>query len=122
MQLRLALEAAHMGTWEWDITNQRVIWSENKEAMFGLEKGSFDGTYETFINCVHPEDRHFVHNQIQTVYQQGTEYDLEFRILMPDRSISWIISKGRVFRNPDGATVKMCGVDLDITNRKQAEL
>jgi PAS domain S-box-containing protein len=121
VQLRMALEAAHMGTWEWDITAQRVIWSENKEAMFGLEKGGFDGSYEAFISCVDPEDRDLVIQSIQQAVEQGTEYDLEFRVVMPDGSIRWMASKGKVFRNSAGVAVKMSGVDIDITTRKQAE-
>ncbi|MDJ0674443.1 MAG: PAS domain-containing protein [Calothrix sp. MO_167.B42] len=122
VQLRMALSAAHMGTWEWDIITQKVTWSDNKEAMFGLEKGSFDGTYEAFINCIHPEDRQFVSHSIRQTVDGAGEYDIEFRAVMPDGSIRWMVSKGKVFRNSAGVAVKMSGVDIDITNRKQAEL
>ncbi len=122
VQLRMALEAAHMGTWEWDITTQQVTWSDNKETMFGLEKGSFDGTYENFINCLHPEDRDFVSYTIQQTVDGTGEYDIEFRAVMPDGSIRWMVSKGAAFRDSAGVAVKMSGVDLDITTRKQAEL
>lgn len=120
-QLRVALSAAHMGTWEWNIITQRVIWSDNKEAIFGLEKGSFDGTYEAFINCIHPEDRDFVNDYIQQTIESGREYNLEFRVLTPDGNIRWIESKGKVFRDSAGVAVKMSGIDIDITAHKQGE-
>ena len=122
VQLRMALSAANMGTWEWDITNQKVTWSDNKEVMFGLDKGSFDGTYEAFINCIHPEDRDFVSNSIQQAVDGIGEHEIEFRAVMPDGSIRWIVTKGNVFRDSAGVAVKMSGVDVDITTRKQAEL
>jgi len=122
VQLRMALSAANMGIWEWNIITQKVTWSDNKEAMFGLEKGSFDGTYETFINCIHPEDRDFVSNSIRQAVDGVGEYDIEFRAVMPDGSIRWMVTKGKVFLNSAGVAVKMSGIDMDITNRKQAEL
>ena len=122
VQLRMALSAANMGIWEWNITTQKVTWSDNKEAMFGLEKGSFDGTYETFINCIHPEDRQFVSHSIHQAVDGAGEYDIEFRAVMPDGSIRWMVSKGKVFLDCAGVAVKMSGIDMDITSRKQAEL
>jgi PAS domain S-box-containing protein len=120
-QLRIALEAARMGIWDWDILTDKVTWSENKEALFGLEKGSFDGTYEAFIRCVYPEDRDFVSHAIRQTAETGSEYDLEFRALLPDGSIRWMASKGVVFRDASGIIFRMAGVDIDITKSKQAE-
>ncbi|MDJ0736787.1 MAG: PAS domain-containing protein [Nostocaceae cyanobacterium] len=128
MQLRMALVAAKIGVWDWDITTDLVTWSDNKEAMFGLEKGSFDGTYETFITCVHPEDRDFVSHSIKQAVESGTECDIEFRAVLPDGSIRWMASRGKVFHDSSGVAVRMCGVDLDISDfyeelrlRKQVE-
>jgi PAS domain S-box-containing protein len=120
-QLMMALEAARMGIWDWDIINNSVTWSENKELLFGLEKGSFDGSYETFLSIVHPEDRPVVNTAVTQSVQIGTEYDIEFRIVMADGSIRWMTSKGLVFRNHKGEAVRMSGVDMDITKRKQTE-
>jgi PAS domain S-box-containing protein len=121
MQLRMALEAAHMGAWDWNIQTKKVSWSDNLEALFGLEKGTFDGTYETFINCVHPEDRDLVNRSIRQAIEEGAEYDIEFRVVFPNGSIRWAGTKGVVFRDASGNPVRMCGVDIDITKRKQTE-
>jgi PAS domain S-box-containing protein len=120
-QIKIALEAARMGTWDWDIIANQVTWSDNKENLFGLEKGTFDGKYETFLSCIHPQDRDFVNSSVMQAVQTGTEYDVEFRILLPDGSIRWLVSKGVVFRNASGEPVRMPGIVMDITKRKQAE-
>ncbi|MBW4644396.1 MAG: PAS domain-containing protein [Goleter apudmare HA4340-LM2] len=120
-QLQLALEAACMGVWDWDIVNNKVTWSENKEALLGLEKGAFDGTYESFIRSIHPQDRNFVSYSVTRAVKEGAEYDIEFRAVLPDGSIRWLASKGIVLRNASGVAVRMSGVDVDITKRKQAE-
>ncbi len=120
-QLRLALEASQMGVWNWDITNNKVTWSDEKEVLFGLKKGSFDGSYQAFINYVHPQDRDFVNRSINNAVEEGAEYDIEFRVLLANNSIRWLLSKGVVFRDASGVAVGMCGVDMDITKRKQAQ-
>ena len=120
-QLTMALEAARMGIWDWDIINDSITWSENKELLFGLKKGTFDGNYETFLSFVYPDDRNLVNTAVTQAVQIGTEYDIEFRAVTANGSIRWIASKGLVFRNPQGEAVRMSGVDMDITKRKQAE-
>ncbi|MBE9210987.1 PAS domain-containing protein [Nostoc sp. LEGE 06077] len=120
-QIKIALEAARMGTWDWDIITNQVIWSDNKEILFGLEPGTFDGQYETFLNCIHPQDRDFVNISVMQAVQTDAEYDKEFRIVLADGSIRWLVSKGLVFRNAAGEPVRMSGIVIDITKRKQAE-
>jgi PAS domain S-box-containing protein len=120
-QLMMALKSAQMGTWEWDVAENKVTWSENKEALFGLEKGTFDGTYDAFVRSIHPQDRDLVINTIQQTVEQATECDIEFRALLPDGTIRWIASKGFVFRDDLGVAVGMSGVDMDITKRKESE-
>ncbi|MEA5572472.1 PAS domain-containing protein [Calothrix sp. UHCC 0171] len=120
-QLMMALQSAQMGIWDWDIANDRVIWSDNKEALFGLEKGSFAGTYEAFLRSIYPEDRDLVVSAIQDAVKQATEYDIEFRALLPDGTIRWMASKGVVFYDDAAVPVAMSGVDTDITKRKEAE-
>ncbi|MBD2458221.1 PAS domain-containing protein [Nostoc sp. FACHB-87] len=120
-QMKIALEAARMGTWDWNIITNQVSWSDNKEALFGLEPGSFDGRYETFLHYVHPQDRDFVNISVIEAVQTDAEYDVEFRIVLADGSIRWLVSKGVVFRNAAGEPVRMSGIVIDITKRKQAE-
>jgi PAS domain S-box-containing protein len=128
-QLRMALEAARMGAWDWDILNNKITWSKNLGDLLGLKKG-FNPSYETFLQCVHPEDRNFVSQSVMESLQkepaecnEPAEYniDIEYRILLPDGNIRWMANKGVVFRNTSGIAVRMSGIDMDITKRKEVE-
>lgn len=55
-QLILALEAANMGLWDWDLLTNRVIWSIGHERLFGLSPGTFLGTYNAVMDCIHPDN------------------------------------------------------------------
>jgi PAS domain S-box-containing protein len=117
-QLVVALKSAHMGSWDWNIVDGTVTWSDDKESLFGLGKGEFTGTYEAFMSCVHPEDRDLVADAITRAIEEKSEYNIEFRALLPDGTTRWMASKGVVFRDEKGAAVRMSGVDMDITKRK----
>ncbi len=120
-RLKLALEAAHMGTWGWDILTKKVSHSITTEAHFGLTPGSFDGTYESFLANVHPDDRQFVYQAITQAVQAGADYEIEFRVIWIDNSIHWVASKGQVYYDNTGKAVHMAGVTMDISDRKRAE-
>lgn len=113
--LRTALEAAQMGTWDWNITAQ-VTGSADEHNFSGLEVVN-----ETLIGIIHPEDRDLVLQAIQDTIQNGSNYDIEFRVILPNGDIRWQAHKGRVFHDETGRPVRMAGVDLDITERKKAE-
>jgi PAS domain-containing protein len=59
-RLRLALEASEMGIWDWNMVTDKITWSAHHEQLFGVAIGTFDGTYESFAKCVHPEDRELI--------------------------------------------------------------
>ncbi len=120
-RLRLALEAAHMGTWDWDILTNKVTYSVNTEANFGLAPGSFDGSYTSFLKSIHPDDHEFVSKAVTQAVQEGADYDIEFRVIWPDSTVHWVASKGQVYYDKTGKAGRMAGVTMDITARKRAE-
>lgn len=120
-QLRMALDATRMGIWNWDLLTNKITWSDNLEALFGLEKGTFNYSYEAFICCIHPHDRNFVRRSHQQAIQERVKYDIEFRVVLPDGRIRFLASKGIAFQDASGVAVQMSGIYMDITNRKQAE-
>ncbi|MCY7276478.1 MAG: PAS domain-containing protein, partial [Phormidesmis sp. CAN_BIN44] len=120
-RLRLGLQAARMGTWDWNIAENRIIWSANMEALFGLAPGEFDGSYDQFVARLHPDDRDRVLEAINAAMTPGANYDIEFRVLYPDGTIRWALSQGKVFYDVSGQAIRMSGVDVDITIRKQTE-
>jgi PAS domain S-box-containing protein len=120
-RLRFALDAASMGTWDWDLTTQTVCWSANVERLHGLAPGSFDGTYAAYEREIHPDDRPRVLAAARRAIEHGVPYEVEYRIVAPDGSIRWVEGKGRV-ESEDGRPVRMSGVCMMVTRRKEAEL
>jgi PAS domain S-box-containing protein len=121
-RLKLALDAARMGTWNWDARTGTITWSEQFEQVFGLRPGTFGGTYEAYLALLHPEDRAFVDRVITDVLAgRNTDYSLEHRIVRPDGSIHWLEGRGQVYWDASGTPLRMTGTVTDITDRKRAE-
>lgn len=120
-QFKLALQAARMGYWSWDMKTNVVRWSDNLEPMHGLQPGTFGGTFEEFFEFVHPEDREALQENIRSAIEKHSDYQIEFRIIWPDQSVHWINGRGQVFYDADGQPLKMLGFALDITERKNSE-
>jgi len=120
-KLQLAMEAAHMATWNWDILTNCITWSPNMEALFGLAPGEFDDSYDQFVVRLHPDDRDRVLEAIDAAVATGADYDIEFRVIYPNGRTRWALSQGQVFYDATGRPVRMSGVDLDITGRKHNE-
>jgi PAS domain S-box-containing protein len=120
-QLRLALNAAQMGVWDWNLETGNVIHSEREEAIFGLAPGEFDGNYRTYFKSIHPQDQSRVVQANLRTIEEGAEYDIDYRIIWPDQDVHWIREKGAVLRDETGKAVRMIGITMDITEHKQAE-
>ncbi|HJQ22862.1 MAG TPA: PAS domain-containing protein [Blastocatellia bacterium] len=119
--LRLALEAAGMATWDWDIASDVVYHSPRLEPMFGLAPGGVNLSHSVFMDEIHEEDRGRVEQAIEQAFKGEIDYTLEFRVIWPDGSVHWLASRGLVQRNPAGEPERMIGVVMDITERKEAE-
>jgi PAS domain S-box-containing protein len=118
--LAMAMNAAQMGTWEWNITDNTAKWSDETKRMFGRLPSDPEGPSEEFFASVHPEDRSFVEQAINRARTEGSPYEAEFRVLQPDGSIRWIRGKGKVLRDESGK-LRMVGLNADITEQKQAQ-
>lgn len=119
-RLRLALDVSQMGLWDWNVVTNKVIWSGNYEALFGLVPSSLDGPYETFHKCVYPEDKQCVMEAIAHALTEKTDYNDEFRIVRLDQSVHWISAKGKFIYDDQGQGVRMIGVCMETTVCKQA--
>jgi PAS domain S-box-containing protein len=119
---RMALNAARMGVWDWNIVTGEETWSPEVEGIFGLPPGSFNGSYEAFLQYVHPEDRVRIEQAQNKTLNQGVEYSLEYRIIHPNGTQRWLNSRGDVLRDQTGKPVRLTGVVLDITQAKQDEV
>ncbi len=120
-RLQIAQQAGRIGTFEWNIQTNRVSWAPELEALYGLRAGSFDGSYETWIAMVHPDDRAVTEQQARARATSGSELDMEFRICRPDGDVRWIACRATVFQDDRGRPLLAIGVNVDISDRKQAE-
>jgi len=119
-RLRLAMEAVRMGTWDWNIQTNELIWSENLISLHGLTPEQFDRTADTFLRVIHPDDLEMVRQTVQTAIEQHTPYDAEFRIVWPDGRVRWMAGKGKVFYDEHGQPTNMVGIGIDITEHREA--
>jgi PAS domain S-box-containing protein len=120
-RLRLALAAAEMGTWEWDIIEDQMFYSAQAEAILGLEPGSFVGSCVASLELIHPEDRQIAYQKKHQSVANITPYKMEERIIRPDGTIRWVAIQGDLVLGVDGKPSRMHGVIADITDRKRAE-
>jgi two-component system CheB/CheR fusion protein len=117
---RLALKAGRMGTFEIDLKTGRVDCSPERLEIFGVDSDSFDGRLETLDRLIHPDDIASVLTRRDTAIATGS-YESEFRIIRPDGSIRWLLSRGEVRRDADGTAHRVIGLSMDITARKIVE-
>ena len=120
-RFRLSQKAAEIGSWDWDVVTGNLVWSDQIEPMFGFKKGKFGKTYEAFLNCVHPDDRQYVINSVNACVEKNKEYDIEHRIIWPDKSVHWVRETGDVIRDNNGKALRMLGIVHDVTDRKKKE-
>jgi PAS domain S-box-containing protein len=117
-----AQEVAHIGSWEWDVLANKVLWSDELYRIYGLEPDSEEVTYESYIQRVHPEDRDRTADSIRAALEGKDEFEFEERIVRPGGEIRALQSKGYVMRDESGLPRRMIGTCHDITERKQDEL
>jgi PAS domain S-box-containing protein len=120
-QLRMALSAAQMGLWDWNLVTEEIKWSPEHSLLLGLNPDAFDGRYETFDACLHPDDRPDLNLAIQQSLKTQRIYQHEFRVIWPDGSIHWLEGRGQGFYSETGEALRMTGTIMNIDDRKQAE-
>ena len=120
-KLRLAMEASATGLWDWDVRSDVVIWSPECYPIFGVSEGQFNNAVSGFNELVHPDDRERVWHAVRTATDQGLKYQCEFRICRPDGEVRWVANVGRAIYDERGEPLRMLGMVMDITERKQTE-
>jgi PAS domain S-box-containing protein len=120
--LALALDASGAGTWSWDVTTNQSAWDERYQALYGFEPGE-PPAYETWLARVHPDDREQLRARVQALILPGVgdSWSEEFRVLHPTKGERWMAGLGRVERDREGRARHFRGINLDITERKQAD-
>ncbi|HEX5073023.1 MAG TPA: PAS domain S-box protein [Gemmatimonadaceae bacterium] len=120
--LNLALGAAQVGAWDWDLLEGSRTWSENMPVLFGLRRDE-NGKIErsSVLETIVPDDRPIVQAAVTQAVEHAKPYEVEFRTARPDGTVRWMLSKGTVVRDQAGRPRRMLGVSTDITARKDAE-
>ncbi|HEX7091930.1 MAG TPA: ATP-binding protein [Longimicrobiales bacterium] len=116
-RLRLALEAAQVGTWDWDVRTGAVTWSRELEAIYGSDPELVPRSVEELWQAAHPEDRARVRAAIERALESGESYHLEFRTIRPDGAVRWVEMWGTVFRSAQGEPAHMACLCRDVTER-----
>jgi PAS domain S-box-containing protein len=117
----LAQRVANIGSWDWEIITGKLVWSEQIGPMFGFAPSAFAGTFEAFLDCVHPEDRLFVQGAVEQCLSAKKDYKIKHRIVWPDGTVRWVSETGAVVRDNAGRPIRMVGLVQDITERELAE-
>lgn len=118
--LKLALEAANMGIWEWNLQTGEVRWSENVERIIGL-KNKFDGKAQTYLDNIVEEDRDFVAQTINHALKNKIDFSVEHRVVLKGDVIRWIEGNGKIIFDDGGKALSLTGTVRDITDRKNNE-
>ncbi|GCE24217.1 PAS domain S-box protein [Dictyobacter kobayashii] len=121
-RLELAQRAGQIGTFEWLVPTNDIIWTPELESLYGLPPGGFEGKYENWAQRVHPDDLARAENNLQRAVQVGTPYNVEFRVVHPDGSVHWMLGKGDTQYDEHGQAQRVIGVNIDITERKETEM
>lgn len=121
--LKRAQEIAHLGSWELNLAENRLRWSDEVYRIFGLQPQEFDATYEAFLERIHPDDREAVDAAYTRSMQEGREsYEIEHRVVVAGTGrVRYVHEKCHHQRNLHGDVIRSVGMVHDITERKLAE-
>jgi len=119
--LHVAQALAHLGSWDWDIANGAVHWSDELYRIFGYEPQSREVTFDTFVSAILPDDHDRVLASFDGALAGASTYDIECRIVRPDGEIRTIHCCGEVDCDGGGQPLRLSGTALDVTDRKRAE-
>ncbi|PTV97524.1 PAS domain S-box-containing protein/diguanylate cyclase (GGDEF)-like protein [Rhodobacter aestuarii] len=120
-RLRIATDAAQIGVWDLDIINSHEVWDETMHRLYGLEPGTFQGTFEHWCKLVHPDDIPYAQEMFQRAIAEGTDMDAEYRIITANGDIRVISTHARIFRDREGRAVRAIGVNYDVSERVARE-
>ena len=121
-RLRLALQAGRMATWDYQISERKMIWNNAFYEMLGYEDGAVVPSYSALLNRVHPDDLYETQTALQATVDDRAEYRTEFRVALPDGAIRWLWMLGQNEYNDRGKAVRSYGVLLDVTESKENAL
>ncbi len=122
-QLSEAQEIAGIGSFTWDLDTGLVTWSEQLHRLFGVPPEEFDGTFEAFAACLHPDDRERVREVTEAALRDRDSFDFDARVLRPSGEVRWMHGRCRITRDQrTGRPLRMDGTNQDVTEVRRAEV
>lgn len=123
-RLDLAFDAGRIGSWEWNIEEDRVTWSKQLYKLFGYTREQFTHTRQGFLDIVHPEDQARVAERLDALFKgKCTTYAMEFRVLRGDnQEVVWTYGRGSILRDAQYRPKSITAIASDITDRKNLEM
>lgn len=121
-RLALATKTAGIGIWEYDISNNEVLWDANMYKLYGIQESDFAGVIEAWEAYLFEEDLKMVDQAYKDAINGVRDFDTTYRIKWPNGEGRWIKSEATVIKNEDGIPIKMVGVNDDITELKNTQL
>jgi formate hydrogenlyase transcriptional activator len=119
-RLSLATDSARAHLWHLEIDSGRIWTTEKAKEFFGFPPER-ELDLESFLSIVHPEDREKLRLTVEEAVRSGEDKGAEYRIVRPDGSIRWVLSRGRMYPASTGQSARLMGVSIDMTERKQVE-
>jgi PAS domain S-box-containing protein len=121
-RLRLALSGAKAAAWQWNILTNELIWSPESSEIYGRDPERDMARYETWRDCLHPDDLETTERLIRDIIQQrASDFRAQYRVVLPSGEVRWLASLGKIDYAANGAPLRMSGINLDITEQKRAE-
>jgi PAS domain S-box-containing protein len=120
-RLQLALSAGQIGIWTWEIADGRAFWDEQVYDIFGQTPRDLAPSYNNALTLIHPEDVEGVRQAIGQAAEQGTELDIAYRVIWPDKSVRHVMSRAMAVRDDTGKTTRMIGTVVDVSEYKRGE-
>ncbi|MBI4779986.1 MAG: PAS domain-containing protein [Oscillatoriophycideae cyanobacterium NC_groundwater_1537_Pr4_S-0.65um_50_18] len=120
--LKLAQRIGKIGSWEFNLRTEQITWSDQVFRLFGYDPAAGTPSFSDLQQYIHPDDRRFHQQTLQTAIAKGQPYDIECRIYNTDGELLYIQDKGEPFWDATGQLTHLTGTVLDITERKQAEI
>jgi serine phosphatase RsbU (regulator of sigma subunit)/PAS domain-containing protein len=115
LRFELAIDAAGIGSFDWDLISGRLTWDDALQALFGFDAGEFGETIDAFAARIHPDDRERTLQALQEAIDTCGEYSAEFRAVLPSGAIRWVQGRGRALADAAGVAVRLLGAGIDTT-------
>ena len=116
-----AQRLARIGSWEWEVQEDRVVWSDELFRIYGIEPDGFTARYDSYVEHIQPDDRGIVQQEIDRALRDPGPFRFEHRVIRPDGEVRTVDRRGRAIVGADGRVERMVGTAQDVTEQRAAE-